>query len=49
MNPATFFILLIALILLLLVGGALLFGESGAAGEPPWPGAVWSEQHGHWH
>lgn len=49
MNPATRFIILIAVILGFLVGGALLFGESNAPGDPPWPGAVWSEQHGHWH
>ncbi len=47
-NPAWMFILGIALTLALIAGGYVLFGGSGA-GEPPWPGAVWSEAHGHWH
>jgi len=25
---------------------AAVFGDRE---EPPWPGAVWSDQHGHWH
>lgn len=48
-NPATLFILGIALALLLLAVGALVFGNRSGAGDPPWPGAVWSAEHGHWH
>ena len=48
-NPAWMFILGIALTLALIVGGYVLFGGGAAVGEPPWPGAVWSEAHGHWH
>ena len=48
-NPAWMFILGIALTLGLLVGGYVLLGGGSGMGEPPWPGAVWSEAHGHWH
>jgi hypothetical protein len=45
-SPAMLFILGIGAVLLVTVGAALLFVERGDA---PWPGAVWSEAHGHWH
>lgn len=48
-NPVTLFILVIATALFLLVGGAMLFGGGSSPGDPPWPGAVWSSSHGHWH
>jgi hypothetical protein len=48
-NPATLFILIVGAALLVIVVGALLLGGSAGAGEPPWPGAVWSPSHGHWH
>ena len=51
-NPAVLFILAVGVGLALLVGGALLFGDptsSGPQGDPPYPGAVWSPEHGHWH
>jgi hypothetical protein len=48
-NPAWMFILGIALTLAVITGGFMLFGGGSGAGEPPWPGAVWSEAHGHWH
>ena len=47
-NPGTAFTLTVAVVILLIVVGVLLFGDAGA-GEPPWPGAVWSSEHGHWH
>lgn len=49
LNPAWKFIIGIALTLALLTGGYMLLGGGGGPGEPPWPGAVWSPAHGHWH
>ena len=46
LSPVTIFILGIGLALALVVVGAVLFGDRE---EPPFPGAVWSPQHGHWH
>ena len=46
LSPVTIFILGIGLALALVVVGAVLFGDRE---EPPFPGAVWSAQHGHWH
>lgn len=48
-NPAWIFILAIALSLAVLVGGYVLFSDRSGLGDPPWPGAVWSDDHGHWH
>lgn len=51
-NPAKVFIAAMLGLLVLIVVGALLFGDptaSGPDGDPPWPGAVWSPEHGHWH
>lgn len=48
-NPALLFILAIGLAVLGTVAVAAIFGESSAPGDPPRPGAVWSEAHGHWH
>lgn len=49
MNPALLFILAIGVAVLVTVVVAAVFGESSAPGDPPRPGAVWSEAHGHWH
>ena len=49
LSPATVFILGIAMAVLLTVVGAVVFGDRSGRGEPPWPGAVWSAAHGHWH
>lgn len=49
MNPAILFILAIGVAVLVTVVVAAVFGESSAPGDPPRPGAVWSEAHGHWH
>ena len=35
--------------LVLLLAGVTGFLMRGDHGEPPWPGAVYSEAHGHWH
>jgi cell division protein FtsN len=48
-NPATLFMLGIAAVVVLTVVGALVFGVNSAPEDPPWPGAVWSADHGHWH
>ena len=45
-SPAILFILGIGLAVVRTVVGAVIFGDRK---EPPYPGAVWSEQHGHWH
>lgn len=47
MNPATKFIL--ATIALVVILGIVASLRGGPGGEAPWPGAVWSEAHGHWH
>lgn len=49
LNPATLFILVIGILLALIVVSVYVFGEAGGPGDPPWPGAVWSPSHGHWH
>ncbi len=46
-NPATVFILVTAVLIVILGVAVSLRGGSDA--EAPWPGAVWSEAHGHWH
>lgn len=49
MNPALAFALVIAAAIGLTLGGVMLFGDRSGPGDPPWPGAVWSPAHGHWH
>ena len=49
MNPALLFILAIGVAVLATVAVSMTLGGSSAPGDPPWPGAVWSEAHGHWH
>ena len=46
LSPAILFILGIGLAIVLTVVGAVIFGDRE---EPPWPGAVWSDRHAHWH
>lgn len=45
-NPATLFILVTVAIFVIVGIVASLRGPNPNA---PWPGAVWSEEHGHWH
>ena len=45
-SPTTLFILAIGLAMVLTVVGSVVFGDRE---ELPWPGAVWSAQHEHWH
>jgi hypothetical protein len=45
-NPVPLFLWSIAVVLLM--AGAIGFLVRGNR-EPPWPGAVWSEAHRHWH
>lgn len=48
MNPATKFILIT--LALIVVVGFIATWRGDAPDEPaPWPGAVWSAEHGHWH
>ena len=49
MNPALLFILAIGVAVLVTLGVSFAVGGSSAPGDPPWPGAVWSDAHGHWH
>lgn len=49
MNPALLFILAIGVAVLVTVVVSVVFVGSSAPGDPPRPGAVWSEAHGHWH
>lgn len=48
-NPALLFIVGIGLAVLVTVAVSAAFGDRSAPGDPPRPGAVWSEAHGHWH
>lgn len=46
-NPATAFILVT--VALIVIVGIVASLRSSDVGAPPWPGAVWSPEHGHWH
>jgi hypothetical protein len=46
-NPTILFIASIAAVVLVL--GVVAFVFRADTPPPPWPGAVWSPQHGHWH
>lgn len=48
-NPALLFILAIGLAMVATVGISMVVGGDSSPGDPPWPGAVWSDAHGHWH
>jgi len=49
LSPTTLFMLGIGLALVAIYVGALVLGDRSGRGEPPYPGAIWSEPHGHWH
>ena len=46
LGPVSIFVLPVVAVLLV---AALIGGLMGSDREPPWPGAIWSEAHGHWH
>lgn len=46
-NPAVAFIVFVGLAIAAVVLIGYLLGGGGP--EPPFPGAVWSPEHGHWH
>jgi hypothetical protein len=46
-NPVWMFLASIAAVVV--VVGVAMFFFGPERGAPPWPGAVWSAQHGHWH
>ena len=46
-NPSTVFLVSVVMAVLLLGGVAYVFRADH--GEPPFPGAVWSNLHQHWH
>jgi hypothetical protein len=48
-TPVTLFLLSIGLVIALVVAATVVLGDRSDQGEPPWPGAVWSAAHGHWH
>jgi hypothetical protein len=47
MNPATMFLLSVVAVVVVLGLVAFVFRSEGD--RPPFPGAVWSVEHGHWH
>jgi hypothetical protein len=49
LSPVALFFLIIGLAMLVTVVGALVFRDRSDRGAPPWPGAVWSGAHEHWH
>lgn len=49
LSPVTLFMLGIGAAVLIAIVGAVVFGGGSDRGNPPWPGAVWSAPHGHWH
>ena len=49
LSPVTLFMLAVGMALLLAVGIAVVLGANSGPGDPPRPGMVWSEAHGHWH
>lgn len=48
-SPVTLFMLGIGAAVILTVVGAVVLGDRSDRGDPPWPGAVWSSAHDHWH
>ena len=47
LNPVWMFLVSIAALVLVFGTVAFFFREDH--GPPPWPGAVWSAEHDHWH
>jgi hypothetical protein len=49
LSPVALFILGIGAAVLVTIVAAFFLVDRADRGDPPWPGAVWSEPHGHWH
>ncbi len=49
LSPVTLFILGVGVAVILAVVAGLVLGVDPGSGDPPRPGAVWSDAHGHWH
>lgn len=47
MDPATLFIVVVVAAIVALTAVGLFLRRDSE--PPPWPGAVWSPEHGHWH
>jgi hypothetical protein len=47
MNPATLF--MIGIVAAVVVMGVFAFFFQSDTNRPPFPGAVWSPEHNHWH
>lgn len=48
-SPVTIFLIGIGVALLLIVAASVAFSDRSSEGDPPFPGAVWSAAHDHWH
>jgi len=48
-DPSRRLLVYVGLALVLIVGVAYFLRGTNSPGDPPWPGAVWSQAHGHWH
>ena len=48
-SPVTLFIVGVGLAVLLTIVVSFGLGDRSDRGESPWPGAVWSAAHDHWH
>jgi hypothetical protein len=46
-NPATVF--MVGIVAAVVVLGVFAFFFQDESNRPPWPGAVWSPEHNHWH
>jgi len=49
LGPVTLFLLGIGVAVLLTAVASVVLVDRSGRGDPPWPGAVWSAAHGHWH
>jgi len=49
LSPVTLFMLGIGMAVVITIVVAVVLSDRSDRGAPPYPGAVWSEPHGHWH
>ena len=49
LSPVTLFMVGLGLAVLLTIGVSVALGDRSDRGERPWPDAVWSAAHDHWH